>query len=68
MTTEHYTWEYIRYGTYGLVATDGEIVATIQEGAGIWRYKDKEYINQKSAMTAAEKDIEAKLYAPKELP
>lgn len=57
MSTQQYTWEYVRYNTYGLVATDGEIVATIYEANGTWHYKDREYINQKSAKAAAEKDI-----------
>lgn len=59
MSTQQYTWEYIRYNTYGLVASDGEIVATIEEAAGTWRYKAKEYIDQKSAKSAAENVIGA---------
>jgi hypothetical protein len=58
MSAQQYTWEYIRYDTCVLVATDGEIVATIYEAVrGIWRYKDKEYIDKQSAMSAAERDI-----------
>ena len=59
MSDQHYTWEYIRYNTYGLVATDGEIVATIYEANGTWHYKDKEYIAKTFAESAAEKDIRA---------
>lgn len=59
MSAQQYTWKYISYDTYGLVAADGEIVATIHGGANIWHYKAKEYIDKQSAMSAAEKDIGA---------
>jgi len=62
--TDKYTWVYIRYNTYGLVATDGEIVTTIHEANSTWRYKDKEYIDKQSAMSAAEKDLGAIKLSP----
>ena len=50
----NYRWECIRYNTYGLVSVSGEIVATIYGRAYTWHYKDKEYVDKKSAQRAAE--------------
>lgn len=50
-------WVYLSYSERGLVAEDGEVIATISRSlSNVWTYKMKSYIDVDSARRAAERD------------